>query len=336
MRQTATDCNGLQQTATNCNTRTLLESFPAFHDATDCNRLHQTATDYNTAHLLLASVLAFHDAADCSRLQQTATDCNSLQHTATDTTLSSIIPCFHDATDCNRLQQTATDGNILQHIATDCNRLQQTATDCNSVHQAATACNTHTPFASIFPCIPPVPTYRAHCRNTPPTCATRIINMKESCHTYGTIIIMNMDEAETVATPPLSGEHALSIWMSHATHMEQSLSWLWTNHGQWQHPPYLRDTHYQYEWVMTHIRNNHYFGYGWASWTVATPPLPVERALSTCTTHSLFMIIHGTHVESSLSLWMRRGTHLEHSFKTWISQEQWQHPPSYLWNMHYQ
>ena len=180
LQQTVMDCNRLQQTVTHapCSNRSLHSTMQ--QTAIDCNRLHQTATDYNTAHLLLASVLAFHDAADCSRLQQTATDCNSLQHTATDTTLSSIIPCFHDATDCNRLQQTATDGNILQHIATDCNRLQQTATDCNSVHQAATACNTHTPFASIFPCIPPVPTYRAHCRNTPPTCATRIINMNES------------------------------------------------------------------------------------------------------------------------------------------------------------
>jgi len=127
----------------------------------------------------------------------------------------------------------------------------------------------------------------------PPTCGTRIINMYDSfmihdhswhkCgiliiimnaswHTFETLII-NMDESWTVATPPLLPvEHALSIGMSHDTHMEQSLSWIRMSHGQWQHPPYNWNTRYKYACVMTHIWNNHYHQYGWGRNSGATPP----------------------------------------------------------------
>ena len=58
--------NGLQHTATHCNTM--------YHTATHCNALQRTATHCYTL---------LHTATHCNTLQRTATHCNTLQHTAT-------------------------------------------------------------------------------------------------------------------------------------------------------------------------------------------------------------------------------------------------------------
>ena len=85
-------CNRLQQTATDCNTRTTLH-----HAATNCNKLH-------------------HTAPHCTPLHPTATHCNTLPHTST-------CP-MGPSSPCTPLQHTAPHCTTLQHIATLWNAIQ--------------------------------------------------------------------------------------------------------------------------------------------------------------------------------------------------------------------
>jgi len=82
--------------------------------STHCNKLQHIATQCNT--LRHAATQVSTGVADVCR--HTATLCNTLQHTATHCNTGVADVCRHTATHCNTLQHTATHCNTLQHAAT--------------------------------------------------------------------------------------------------------------------------------------------------------------------------------------------------------------------------
>jgi len=91
-------------------------------------------------------------------VQYTATHCNTLQRTATHTSLQkNELEQPYSTTQCNTLQHTATHCNTLQHTAKHYNThlfakklaswnsliVQHTATRCNTLQRTAVHCNTH-------------------------------------------------------------------------------------------------------------------------------------------------------------------------------------------------
>jgi len=113
----------LQQTATDCNTRTTLH-----HAATNCTTLHHTAPHCTPLH---------PTAPHCTPLQHIATHC----HTPQPTPWALPAPAPH----CNTLQHTATHFNLphgpfqpLHPTATHCTPLHHTATHCNTLKRNST------------------------------------------------------------------------------------------------------------------------------------------------------------------------------------------------------